>query len=123
MDWSARRDVEAGVLNRRFQPGTVDPGRVEVDRDHSRVQVRPGRTDAWPVHKSPLHACDAAIALHAFDLDLQVFHPQVPLESDGFQRRNLSELATTLTLLNAIAAAAIVGLKNPSAASGIQTTL
>ena len=38
-------------------------------------------------------------------------------------RRSLSELLTTLTELNAIAAAAIMGLRTPKAASGIPTTL
>lgn len=36
---------------------------------------------------------------------------------------NLSEFPTTLTELNAIAAAAIIGLSNPRDASGIPTTL
>src|SRR5574337_90904 len=39
------------------------------------------------------------------------------------QRRSVSALVTTLTLLNAIAAPAITGLSMPSAASGMPSTL
>ena len=41
----------------------------------------------------------------------------------AFQRRNSSALLTTLTLLKAIAAPAITGLKSPKAASGTPTRL
>ena len=43
--------------------------------------------------------------------------------SPPFQRRSSSALLTTLTLLKAIAAPAMTGLKKPKAASGIPTTL
>src|SRR5512146_942072 len=39
------------------------------------------------------------------------------------QRRSMSAFVTTLTLLNAIAAPAMIGLRNPKAASGMPTAL
>jgi len=50
--------------------------------------------------------------------------PSRPLSQDApRQRRSVSALVTTLTLLNAIAAPAITGLSMPAAASGMPSTL
>lgn len=46
-----------------------------------------------------------------------------PYGRRGFQRFKVSAFVTTLTLEKAIAAPAITGLRKPSAASGIPTTL
>ena len=41
----------------------------------------------------------------------------------GLQLRKVKALVTTLTLLNAMAAPAIIGLNSPNAAKGIPNTL
>src|SRR5262245_46062086 len=60
----------------------------------------------------PRDALDAALAIHAFDLQF-----------DGFHLLSSSELETTDTELSAIAAPAITGLSIPAAASGRPRTL
>ena len=62
--------------------------------------------------------------VHARNLSsLSNVHIFLSVFSDGFQRRKSSEFDTTLTLLRAIAAPATIGLRYPSAANGMPTTL
>ena len=77
MDGSASRDIEAGILDGRFQSGAVDLGWIEIDGDNTGIQIRPRRADSRAVFQSPLHTGDAAIALHAFDSDLQMLHARL----------------------------------------------
>ena len=128
LDWrgrSASRDIEAGILDGRFQSGTVDSGWFEIDGDNSGIQVRPRRADAGRLSRALCtlatqpSQCMPSILISK--CSMWVSH--APCAKDGRQRRSSSEFPTTLTLLMAIAAAAIVGLRSPSAANGIQTTL
>ena len=57
-----------------------------------------------------------------FSSRLSMFTPSI-VQATGRKRRNVSALPTTDTELIAIAAPAITGLRNPSAASGIPSTL
>ena len=74
MDGSASRDIEAGILDGRFQSGAVDLGWIEIYGDNTGIQIRPRRADARAAFQRSLHTGDAAIALHAFDSDFQMLH-------------------------------------------------
>src|SRR5215212_7284701 len=74
--------------------------------------------DAAHLPLDPVEALDQPLLV----LDVRMRHPEIPSRA-LLKRRSRRLLVTTNTLENAIAAAAMIGLSSPAAASGIAATL
>src|SRR5262245_31123988 len=142
---ASRRTCAASGLERGIESCTLDCGaqllaigeaRVEFDARASFRERHVNLAHAFDILQHAGDGCDASHAGHAGDFQANRFQDALLCTSSksinlrqafvvraGCQRRKSSELLTTDTELSAIAAPATIGLRNPSAASGMPSTL
>src|SRR4051812_22441944 len=118
------RDAIPCVLHGRLERVHVGACRVIHDTCRSRLQGHVYVRHTGYRLQHPRDASDAPLATHALHVEFRVVHSSfLSIHDAGLNRRNRSALLTTETELIAIAAPAITGLSNPTAASGMPSTL